>query len=324
MSLDYAQTSPSTGLWPTAMCPKIRTLDWPVFLMNLPLSYSTEEANNVWMEEIQPDKRAVNLKKAMKQFLQVYHFIASDALVYLLPSTADCKLQDLVFTANIGFVPEHLPEKHVVILSNFTSRPRIGETEIGRRFFESMGYEIHVAPAKFEGEAELKHLHDNVYVGGYGIRSEIAAYEWMERHFDMRIVKLREVDEYLYHLDTTLFPLTPEDTLFCTEMYEREEIEQVAEHTNIIDVSADDCYSGICNSVRLFNTILNASNIHDMKAGTEEYKLEMAKNRRLEDIAVNMGFEINYFNLSEYLKGGALLSCLIMHLNRNSYKFTLL
>jgi N-dimethylarginine dimethylaminohydrolase len=76
--------------------------------------------------------------------------------------------------------------------------------------------------------------------------------------------------------------------------------------------------------VRLNNTILNASNIHEMKSNSEDYRLEVAKNRRLEDIAVNLGFEVSLFNLSEYLKGGALLSCMIMHLNRYSYSFTLL
>ena len=29
------------------------------------------------------------------------------------------------------------------------------------------------------------------------------------------------------------------------------------------------------------------------------------------------------FNLGEYLKGGALLSCMVMHLNRHSYNFQL-
>ena len=95
-------------------------------------------------------------------------------------------------------------------------------------------------------------------------------------------------------------------------------------HKNVIDVSADECYSGICNSVRLSNTILNASNIHDLKAGTEEYAAELQKNRRLEDIATNLAFEVSYFNLDEYLKGGALLSCMVMHLNRHSYSFTLI
>ena len=43
----------------------------------------------------------------------------------------------------------------------------------------------------------------------------------------------------------------------------------------------------------------------------------------LEDIAVKYGFEVSYFNLSEYFKSGALLSCMVMHLNRQSYQLTL-
>jgi hypothetical protein len=36
---------------------------------------------------------------------------------------------------------------------------------------------------------------------------------------------------------------------------DRAALSQVEQHTNIIDVSYDDCHSGICNSVRLGNTI---------------------------------------------------------------------
>ena len=45
--------------------------------------------------------------------------------------------------------------------------------------------------------------------------------------------------------------------------------------------------------------------------------------KRLEDIAASLAFEVCYFNLSEFMKGGALLSCMAMHLNRNSYSFAL-
>jgi N-dimethylarginine dimethylaminohydrolase len=300
------------------------SLEKPAFLLSCPFSYCTDIANNAWMQEMQPGDRKVNMKRAMRQFLEFYHFLCSEAVVYLLPAPGRCSLQDLVFTANLGIVPEHLPDKNTAILSNFTSEPRRGETPVGVRFFEAMGYNTYVAPHRFEGEAELKHLCDNVYIGGFGIRSEREAYEWMEREFDMTIVKVEEVDDYLYHVDTTIFPITREKTLVCTEMYEEHEIAAIEEHTEIIDVSADHCYSGICNSVRLCNTILNASHIHELKPGTEDYKNEIAKNRRLEDIAVNLGFEVSYFNLGEYLKGGALLSCMVMHLNRHSYSFNLL
>lgn len=308
-----AQERPST---PTA-------LERPAFLLNAPFSYSADVANNVWMEEYEEADRIPDHKKAMVQFLELYRYLSSEGLVYVIPTPVGCGLQDLVFTGNLGIVLEHVPTKDTVVISNYTSEPRSGETEVGVRFFEQMGYRVHVPPTKFEGEAELKHLHDAVYVGGYGQRSERETYDWMEETFDMKVVKLRMTDPYLYHLDCSIFPLTREETLVCTELYEPEEIAEIERHTGIIDIPKDVAYAGICNSVRLSNTILNASHIHELRAGTEDYAEEIKKNRMLEDIAAERAFEVAYFNLDEYHKGGALLSCMVMHLNRYSYEFTL-
>jgi N-dimethylarginine dimethylaminohydrolase len=260
----------------------------------------------------------------MSQFAQVYRHMAADAFVFLLPTPKGCALQDLVFTANLGVVLEHVPGRDVVVLSNYTSEPRVGETEVGDQFFRAMGYTTVVAPYKFEGEAELKHLRGNIYIGGYGIRSDRRVYDWMEEEFDMQVIKVDEVDEYLYHLDCSVFPITAEDTLVCTELFDKAEVAQLEDVTNVIDVSADACYSGICNSVRHHNAILNASHLHSLRAGTEEYFEEVRKNRELEDLAIKLGLEVCYFNLSEYHKGGALLSCMVMHLNRRSYSFSLI
>ena len=298
-------------------------LDRPAFLLNAPFSYSADVANNLWMEEIADAERVPDAKKAMVQFMNLFRYLASEGLVYILPTPAGAPLQDLVFTANLGIVLEHMPDTATAIISNFTSEPRKGEAEVGIGFFEQMGYEVFVSPAKFEGEAELKHLHDSVYVGGYGQRSELETYEWMERTFDMEVIKLRMTDAWLYHLDCTIFPLTREDTVVCTALYEREEIAQLERHTNIIDVPIEIAYTGACNSVRLSNSILNASHLHELKAGTDQYAEELANKRFLEDLATDHAFEVAYFNLSEYHKGGALLSCMVMHLNRYSYAFSL-
>lgn len=294
----------------------------PAFLVNFPFSFSTEVANNIWMEELEEDNREPNLQQAMTQFLDLYRFLASEGLVYVLPTPTVEGLQDLVFTANLGVVLAHLDPAPVVI-SNFTSEPRRGEPGVGMPFFTSMGYPVHFSPHRFEGEADLKHLHSNVYVGGYGLRSEREAFEWMEQEFDMKIIKVRETDPYLYHLDCSIFPLTKEDTLVCTQLLEPDEVAALERHTNVIDVSVDDAYQGICNSVRLNNIILNSSRIHELPRDSDDYKLERHKNRTLEDIATDYAFEVNYFNLSEYEKGGALLSCMVMHLNRYSYAFKL-
>jgi len=296
----------------------------PAFVMNAPFSYTTNTPNNPWMLDLPPEKRKVDPKRSLTQFLQVYRFLSADAFVFLVPTPRDCGLQDLVFTANLGVVLEHVPGRDVAVISNFTSEPRRGETAVGMSFFEAMGYQATVAPHRFEGDAELKHLHDDVYVGGYGIRSERQTYDWMEREFDMRVVKVRLTEPYLYHLDCAVFPITREDTLVCTQLFDKAEVDEIGRHTNVIDVSVEDCFSGICNSVRVYNTLLNASNIHELKAGTEEYDHEIAKNRRLEDIAARLALEVTFFNLSEFMKGGALLSCMVLHLNRNSYEVSLL
>jgi arginine dihydrolase len=298
-------------------------LERPAFLLSFPFSLSTDVANNPWMEDLPPDQRQVDFTRATLQFLELYHYLAGEALIYLAPTPGETNLQDLVYTANLGVVLDHMPGRNTVVISNFTSAPRCGEAEVGIRFFGDMGYEVHIPPTKFEGEAELKHLHDNVYVGGYGIRSERETYDWMERTFDMRVIAVRLRDPYLYHLDCSVFPITTENSLVCTELFEKGELAELEKTTNIIDVSVDNAYSGICNSVRLPRAVLNSSHIHQLKAGTEAYQHEIEKNRKLEDIVSNFALDVSYFNLSEYHKSGALLSCMIMHLNRHSYKFAL-
>jgi N-dimethylarginine dimethylaminohydrolase len=276
------------------------------------------------MQELDEVHRHIDINKAINQFLQLYHFMAAEAVVYLLPTPSATGLQDLVYCANMGVVLEEQTDNTTVILSNFSTEVRSPETKVGKAFFELMGYRTVTPPFHFEGEAELKHLHDNIYLGGYGIRSDKRAYEWMTEQYDVEIIALEETEPYLYHLDCTVFPLTREDTLVCTEMYTAEEIRKIEAVTNIIDVSVDDSFYGVCNNVRLGNSLLNASNIHELKATDEYYEEEKRKNRKLEDIASQYAFELSFFNLSEFLKSGALLSCMVMHLNRKSYELVLM
>jgi N-dimethylarginine dimethylaminohydrolase len=295
----------------------------PAYLLNFPFSYATGVANNPWMKDLPPSRRQPDFKRAAVQFLDLYRAISAEALVYLLPTPRGSNLQDLVYTANLGIVLEHVPGRETVVISNFASAPRRGETPLGVSFFEQLGYHVCVPPTTFEGEAELKHLYDNVYVGGFGIRSDKATYEWMEQAFNMRIIKLHEVEPYLYHLDCTVFPITRQNTLVCTELFAKEEKAELETVTNIIPVTTEESFSGICNSVRLPHQVLNSSHLHDLKAGTEDYTLEVRKNRKLEDTAANLALEVTYFNLSEFHKSGALLSCMVMHLNRHSYEIPL-
>ena len=292
------------------------------YVMNFPFSLSTSDPNNIWMQELSDEELQINRPKAYKQFMDLYNFMSGQSLVYLLPSEGN--FQDQVYVANLGLHLPHIKDRNVILLSNFTSDPRKGEELVGEKFFQQMGYETHISPYKWEGEADIKHLYDNVYVGGYGIRSDIKTYEWMEEQFDMNIIKVQMVDEYLYHLDCSIFPLNEDKTLVCTELFSPEELSQIENHTEIIDVNIDDALGGMTNSVRMGNMILCASNIAELKKSDELYEGEKHKIESLEKICANEGMEPVIFNLSEYMKSGAMLSCMVMHLNRVDHSKSLL
>jgi len=292
------------------------------YVMNFPFSLSTNDPNNIWMQELTDEELQINRPKAYKQFMDLYNFISGQSLVYLLPSEGN--FQDQVYVANLGLQLPHIKDANKILLSNFTSEPRKGEEWVGKHFFNQMGYETHISPYKWEGEADIKYLYDNVYIGGYGIRSDIKTYEWMEEQFDMNIIKVEMVDEYLYHLDCSIFPLNENKTLVCTELFNSEELSQIENHTEIIDVNIDDALGGMTNSVRMGNMILCASNIAELKKSDELYEGEKHKIESLEKICANEGMEPVIFNLSEYMKSGAMLSCMVMHLNRVDHSKTLL
>ena len=47
-------------------------IDRPAFLLYFPFSYSTGVANNPWMEDLPPDERQPDFKRAAAQFLELY------------------------------------------------------------------------------------------------------------------------------------------------------------------------------------------------------------------------------------------------------------
>jgi N-dimethylarginine dimethylaminohydrolase len=292
------------------------------FVMNFPFSLSTADPNNIWMQELTDDELAINKLKAYKQFMDLYNFVAGGAIVNLLPSEGN--FQDQVYVANLGIYLPHIKNENHILLSNFTSDPRKGEELVGEKYFNQMGYKTAISPFKWEGEADLKYLYGNKYIGGYGIRSNIKTYEWMEENYGMDILKVAMVDEYLYHLDCSIFALNNNQTLVCAELFDEEELDEMEKYTEIIDIDVDDALCGLTNSVRMGNMILCASNIAELKKSHEYYAGEVHKIKTLEKICSDAGMEPVIFNLSEYMKSGAMLSCMMMHLNRVDHNRTLL
>ena len=94
---------------------------------------------------------------------------------------------------------------------------------LGKNFSIKWVIKLIYHPYKWEGEADIKYLKDNVYIGRiWNLRSDIKTYHWMEENFDMKIIKVKMVDEYMYHLDCSIFPLNNNKSMVCTELYDKD------------------------------------------------------------------------------------------------------
>jgi N-dimethylarginine dimethylaminohydrolase len=309
------QKSSYDKIIPTADSKTPSDLRWPTFCMVTPhrKNFNVDDPNNIWMQELSPEERVVNYDRAWAQWNELYQWIAANSGgVPLIPHKG--QLQDLIYVANMGL---YIEPADVIVISNFTSKPRRGEEKVGQAYFESDGYTVISPPpdAHFEGEADLKFLRDNIFVGGYGMRSDIAAYEWMEKQFDIQIVKCLVTDERQYHFDCQFNPLTMEKALVCTESFQPNDIKEVEKVCEIIDIPKAEAYAMACNIVRVGANITVASSLTEMQASDDKYLTEVSKCERLNHICSQNGLGLVPFNLSEYDKSGAALSCLVMHLN---------
>lgn len=295
-------------------------LNFPVLLMNLPLSLSAQIPNNASMEDRSPSEREICLDRAIAQFLRLYKHVAQHAMVYLLPSTPG--LQDQPYVSNLGVVLPHR-EEDTVIISRFRSAPRVGEDRIGADFFKLMNFTVErppetfeAEPLYFEGEADLKHIRGNFYVGGHGLRTSRNALTWAAERFEMEIVPFRTTHPYLYHLDCCILRITEQAVLMCTSVADQMCIRAIEQHCEIIDVSLEDARAGLTNCLLLPGEVMCDSAIMELGKESPKYPIEKSKIEHLESICSRFGHTLRIFCMSEFYKSGAMLSCLIMHIRQ--------
>jgi N-dimethylarginine dimethylaminohydrolase len=285
----------------------------PSFLMCPPFNLYAGNLNNYFSKKYAKDGE-VDRHKALNQFLGVYSFVSTYSMVYLIPH--DYSLQDQSFVANLGIVLPHWEDGNTVVVSEFRSKPRVGEQKPGVSLFNDLNMEVDVAPKYFEGEADLKFFNENNYIGAYGIRTSIEALNWFERKYDMNIVKVENYDEKMYHLDCLIYPLYSNVCLAYTKLLSKQNIREIEKFAEIVDVPPDiGKDGGITNCVGLNRMVLCGSSINDLKVTDDDYDYERKKIDFLTKVCSNHSLEPYFFNLSEYRKAGADLSCMFMHLN---------
>lgn len=275
-------------------------LDFPSFLLNFPFTVNNSVINNDLMIDFKQE--SYNYPLAFSQFFSLYSYLSPHSLIYLLPSFGH--YQDQVFVANLGcYLPHN--KGNVIIISNFKSEPRIGEDRVGRQFFELMKYTVIQPPTTFEGEADLKYLRDNIYVGGYGIRTDRKSLDWISDITGAVIVPVKMKDPRLYHFDCLFLPLSFGKALVATSEIEKEDLKNIENVVEIISVPEKFVHAAWTNSLVINGKVFFYSEERNF---FEDFSRD------------TLHLDPIFVNLSEFEKSGAGLSCMIMHLNYKGRK----
>lgn len=309
----------------------------PAFMMCSPYGTNTNEPNNIWMKELQDEgKLVVDMNKMEKQHYELSKILNSIGNVFMMPAVEG--LQDLVYVANAGMVFPHLDPTtdRRALVSNFKSGPRRGETPVIAAYYKQLGYEPVIMPdfnekgepMFFEGEADLKWIYDNVYVGANGLRTNGAALRWIEETFDCKILDYPQVDEHLYHLDCNVFPLTQDSVLINTSLLDNKQIKEFEKHFELIPLGDTDedqmdfALSGMTNSVKAGELWILPSDIAELSKTKDKdfYECEKDKIAYAEELADELGLQLIVQNISGFYSSGASLSCLVQHINQKSFR----
>jgi len=285
---------------------------YPVLLMSPPFGLSASEPNNAFMKELSPTERQVDREKALRQWLEVYNFLASMSLVALLPQAEG--LQDQSYVANLAVVLTHLPDMPIVV-SNFTAEERKGEQAPGRAFLESLrAGPVVTCPYRFEGDADCKLIRDNIYAVGVGSRTSGLTANWFADQYKMQVIPIRMRDPKAYHLDCLIFPIDSQKTLAFVSIMDPSNIKMLERVTEITPTPTG--MYGATNLVRVDRNLLCGTSLWNMKHDDEDYNEARALVEFVTKVAADNRLEPQFFDLSEFSKSGADISCLVLSLNK--------
>ena len=262
----------------------------PTILMCPPDYYGIEYEINPWMSRGRQSDPALS-----RQQWSALHAILTGlgGDVRLMPAVAG--LPDLVFTANAGLV-----WRDTVFLSRFRHAARQGETPHDAAWFRDCGFETVLPPdgRNFEGAGDALFCGDTLF-GGYLIRSDAAALQWVAAQIGCRVIPLQLVDPYYYHLDTCFCPLSPTEAIVYPPAFDEYGQRALRQHVpTLIEVRPEEATSFSCNAVVVGRNVVLNTGCPRLEADLQAH-----------------GYATHATELSEFIKAGGSAKCLTLRLD---------
>jgi N-dimethylarginine dimethylaminohydrolase len=204
-------------------------------------------------------------------------------------------LPDLVFTANAALIWHDQ-----AFLSRFRHGPRQGETPVDDHWFRAHDFDTSLPPEHldFEGAGDALFCGETLF-GGYIVRSDAGAIQWLGRQLNCRVIPLQLIDERYYHLDTCFCPLSPTEAIWYPPAFDQygQDAIQAAVPT-LIPVTDEEATRFACNAVVVGQHVV-------MNTGCP----------KLESALQACGYQTHATLLDEFLKSGGSAKCLTLRLD---------
>jgi N-dimethylarginine dimethylaminohydrolase len=262
----------------------------PTILMCPPDFYGIEYEINPWMSRSRQSDDAL----ARAQWYDLKSLLDRlGADVRLMTPVRG--LPDLVFTANAGLIWQD-----VAFISRFRYQARQGETLVDDAWFRGEMFETRLCPGdwSFEGAGDALFCGRTLY-GGYLIRSDASALQWLGTQIGCRILPLQLVDDRYYHLDTCFCPLSATEAIYFPPAFDdyarRALVETIP---TLIAVEPAEAARFACNAVVLGRDVI-------VNTGCP----------RLSDELQSAGYRPHSTELGEFIKAGGSAKCLTLRLD---------
>ncbi|CDW58822.1 amidinotransferase family protein [Trichuris trichiura] len=241
---------------------------------------------NPWMDGV------VDSNVAMRQWLELKKFLENCG-IEVLTIEPQPDLPDMVFACNAGLV-----YGKSVYLANFRYKERRGERWHFEKWFKENGLQVFSDTEYFfEGGGDAVFSSNSTLWAGYGFRSEKNAYQNIARLGDFRVMFCELVDSWYYHMDMCLCPLSSDLALWYPDAFSVDTKAQFKSEMDLIEVSKDEVDKFACNAIAVGKTVI-------LPAGCNEVK----------EAILSHGFEIIEVEMSEFMKSGGAVQCLILKL----------
>ena len=207
-------------------------------------------------------------------------------------------LPDFAFGANHAL---STPDGTGTLLATMSTDERAAEPAYFEAWARAAGYDALPAPEHaFEGGGDaLWHPGKRLLWGGYGIRSDRAAYDEIADRLDARVIALELTDPHYYHLDVCFSPLDSETVLIQPEAFTDEGLALIETvFDRVLAAPVSETRGGLaCNAVVLGDRVL-------LGAG----------NPTTERLLSDAGFEPVPTETDEFQKAGGSVRCLTLSL----------